>query len=194
MFCVWMWLNEVSSILQIAWMVLLCLSLCNTQIKFYMYCYILWKNSCRQSNETVLSIMLIVRADAMRCFTTRCQHKPGTEALLIPSEPDGCVFFPSCVFAVGLHPLSHSKQHWNGTDSLCTDLNALTLLRERALRLQSWILGGVQYVCIFSGLYNVLADDKHVFLHHFSFKPWWWAGTVKAITITFPAKVRKTSL
>lgn len=106
--------------------------------------------------------MLIVGADAMRRFTTRCQHKPGTEAILISSAPDGCVFFPSCVFTVGLHPLSHSKQHWNGCDRLCTDLNALTLLRERELRLQACILGVVQYVCIFSELYNVLEDDKHV--------------------------------
>lgn len=106
--------------------------------------------------------MLIVRADAMRCFTTRCQHKPGTEATMISSEPDGCVFFPSCVFTIDLYPLSHSNQHRNSCDSLCTDLNALTLLRERELRLQACILGVVQYVCIFSGLFNVLEDDKHV--------------------------------
>lgn len=78
MFCIWMWLNEVSSILQIAWMVLLCLSLCNTQIKFYMYCCILsGKRFCPSRNVIqILSNCLHV----YRC-NVAFHHKVSGETL-----------------------------------------------------------------------------------------------------------------
>lgn len=126
----------------------------------------------------------MARADAMRCLATRCQEN-------LPRWPDGsfcgvCVFFSPELCVYGRVPLRagtvmldqgriQTQRNSNGSGGVCFRGSCRMFAPCRGTGMSEQVTSA--------------------FLpHRFGFKPRRLVGTGKALNITFPAEVRKTSL